>query len=426
MEQQEREIRQIEIGGKILADSRRNLYLAMRFLDLALCAFAYTPGEDNHSVGTDGRSIYYDPEHLIDLYRESPIAVNRLYLHMTLHCVYRHLFRLEDRNRRLWDAACDIATEAVLDSLPHACVKLRLSARRDHLYREIRSRYKLLTADTAYRYLSELQDEDELARLELEFQCDDHNTWYHEDKNPKSRQQNRERWDDIANRMQTSMETMEKGIGHEQGNLYEQVEVENKERYDYKAFLRKFAVYREEMQADPDTFDYSFYTYGLSLYGNLPLIEPQETREVKKIQDFVIAIDTSFSCSEEQVKDFLSETCSILFDSESFFKKVHIRILQCDNRIRRDDLLTSREEMEDYIHHLTIVGRGGTDFTPVFDHVQQLRERGEFSNLKGLLYFTDGRGVYPVRKPPYEVAFIFLREDYVDTEVPNWAIRLEI
>ena len=47
-----------------------------------------------------------------------------------------------------------------------------------------------------------------------------------------------------------------------------------------------------------------------------------------------------------------------------------------------------------------------------------------FSNLKGLLYFTDGKGIYPAKKPPYETAFVFMKEDYEDTRVPSWAMKL--
>ncbi len=67
-----------------------------------------------------------------------------------------------------------------------------------------------------------------------------------------------------------------------QGDLIGQVQVENRDRYDYREFLRKFSVLREEVSVDPDSFDYIFYSYGLSMYGNMPLIEPQEWKEVKK------------------------------------------------------------------------------------------------------------------------------------------------
>ena len=70
-------------------------------------------------------------------------------------------------------------------------------------------------------------------------------------------------------------------------------------------------------------------------------------------------------------------------------------------------------------------GFGGTDFRPVFAYVDQMIENKEFENLKGLIYFTDGYGIYPNIKPDYDTAFIFLDEDYVETpEVPSWAIKL--
>ena len=64
------------------------------------------------------------------------------------------------------------------------------------------------------------------------------------------------------------------------------------------------------------------------------------------------------------------------------------------------------------------------DFRPVFERVEELVRDHVFENLRGMLYFTDGYGVYPKKMPPFETAFIFLEEDYQDREVPPWAIRL--
>lgn len=69
-------------------------------------------------------------------------------------------------------------------------------------------------------------------------------------------------------------------------------------------------------------------------------------------------------------------------------------------------------------------GFGGTDFRPVFSHVEELRRNREFVNLKGLIYFTDGYGVFPEKKPDYPTAFVFVNEGYEIPEVPPWAIRL--
>ena len=180
------------------------------------------------------------------------------------------------------------------------------------------------------------------------------------------------------------------------------------------------------MQTDADSFDYIFYHYGMELYGNMPLIEPLETKEVQKIEDFVIVIDTSMSCKGELVKKFLEETYSVLSESESFFRKIHVHIIQCDDRIQEDLVLHDSQEMEAYLRNFTVKGLGGTDFRPPFAYVEELRNRGEFVRLRGLLYFTDGYGLFPVKMPPYDTAFVFMKEDYRDVDVPPWAIKLII
>ena len=53
-----------------------------------------------------------------------------------------------------------------------------------------------------------------------------------------------------------------------------------------------------------------------------------------------------------------------------------------------------------------------------------LRNQGEFVKLRGLLYFSDGKGIYPVKMPPYDVAFVFIKDQYQDESVPDWAMKL--
>jgi len=202
------------------------------------------------------------------------------------------------------------------------------------------------------------------------------------------------------------------------------VKVENRERFDYRQFLRKFSVLREEIAVDPDSFDYVFYSYGLNLYGNMPLIEPQEWTEAQKIEEFAIVIDTSMSCSGELVKKFLEQTYAVLSENDSFFRKVNIHIIQCDDQVQTDQKITCEEELIEYMDNLELRGEGGTDFRPAFEYVEKLRKEHAFSQLKGLLYFTDGQGIYPNKMPSYEVAFVFLKEDYEDANVPVWAMKL--
>ena len=273
-------------------------------------------------------------------------------------------------------------------------------------------------------------DREEAARMKAEFSVDDHGLWPSlNPENPNSplppaalKLQNK--WDDISKKTQTQMESFSTEMSQKDSDFLEQTKVENRKKYDYRSFLRKFAALREEMHVDPDTFDYVLYTFGLSHYGNMPLIEPQEFREVKKIDEFVIVIDVSMSVTGELVHAFLEQTYSILSESESYLHKVNIRILQCDEKVLSDEKITSQKDLKTYMEHFELKGQGGTDFRPAFDYVADLIRKNEFRNLRGLLYFTDGKGIFPKKKPPYETAFIFCEESADDRQVPPWAIKL--
>ena len=68
---------------------------------------------------------------------------------------------------------------------------------------------------------------------------------------------------------------------------------------------------------------------------------------------------------------------------------------------------------------MKIKGLGGTDFRPVFRRVDEMIHNKEFINLKGLIYFTDGYGVFPERMPAYKTAFIFVEEGYESAGLGN-------
>lgn len=233
-----------------------------------------------------------------------------------------------------------------------------------------------------------------------------------------------EEWKDIAEKIQEDLETFSREHGNSAGGMMQNLSEVNREKYDYETFLKKFSVLGEAMVINDEEFDYIFYTYGLKLYEKMPLIEPLEYKEVKRIREFVIAIDTSGSTSGELVQKFIQKTYNILKSAQSYFSRINIHIIQCDAEIQEHVKITSEEEYEDYIKTMKIHGLGGTDFRPVFDFVDRLIEEGEFTNLKGLIYFTDGYGTFPARKPSYDTAFVFLDNEYNNPDVPPWAIKL--
>lgn len=253
------------IGQQILEGSRNALYMDMRYLDVALSSLAWEMTTDIPRIGTDGLRLAYRPHYLADLYRENPMMVNRVYLHIVFHCVLRHLLKPRRKRQKLWHLACDVAVEALIDSMYHRSIRMSVHPFRKVLYQELRGRLKVLTAEGIYRVLEEKElTEAQMQRLAEEFCIDDHTLWPAPPSDqepplipPESLLRLKRKWEDISRKMQTSIE-----LGREQGqgdgDVLGDLQVENRERYDYRAFLRKFAVMKEEIAVDQDSFDYVF------------------------------------------------------------------------------------------------------------------------------------------------------------------------
>lgn len=235
------------------------------------------------------------------------------------------------------------------------------------------------------------------------------------------------KWSEISRRIQIDLETFSREAGDQAGSLLQNLRALNREKYDYRSFLLRFAQPREVMKVSEDEFDYNFYTYGLRLYGNVPLIEPLEYREDRRIREFAIVIDTSGSTSGDLVQTFLEKTYNILKTTETFDSRMHLRIIQADADIQESRLIHTDAELEAYIRDFRIRGGGGTDFRPAFRHVDELIHSGELRRLRGLIYFTDGFGTYPAKKPAYDSAFVFVGDTsggFEPPQVPPWAIKL--
>ena len=452
-----------DLARDILRLTRNTLLVNLRFLDLALSQFQLSsyPG----TLATDGEHLFYDTYYVLSSYKSERGKNVRDYLHIVLHCVFRHLFAGGDLDRRCWDLACDIAVESAIDELHLESAACNRALAQEETLKELRSQVRPLTAEKLYRYfLDRHLTADQMSRLREHFLADDHRAWYLPVKSgkgaggggqsssqkpetgearrqragrggtgspitPKSGTQRQRKdleaaWKEISERMQVDLETISRRHGTDAGNLVQELKAVNRETYDYADFLRRYATLGEVIQVNQDEFDYIYYTYGLSLYGNMPLVEPLEYKEVRRVKEFVIAIDTSGSVSGDLVQRFVTKTYNILRQQENFFTKINLHIIQCDAKVQEDRKITSQRDFDRYLETMELRGFGGTDFRPVFAYVDELIRAGEFSNLRGMIYFTDGRGIFPERKPDYDAAFVFLDDGGELPEVPVWAIRL--
>lgn len=415
---------QNDIGADILSACANELYLAMPYLAEALFALEFRPGDSmTVSVATNGRELYYSGSFLKNMYIRSAVKSNRTYLHMIFHCMLRHLSKRRGKDGPLWDLACDTAVESVIDSLDYSEISSVLDAARSIFYGQCLENMRVITAEGVYRMLlRERLPEYEIAKLQREFISDDHFLWDAEDS--RESESNDERWKSISSRTKTAMETSLSRQADGGEAVLERLKISSRDDVDYRAFLRRFASPREVLHCNDDAFDYIYYTYGLRHYGNMPLIETPETKEEKRIEDFVIAVDTSMSTYGDLVREFLRCTYSILLSTETFTRKLNIRIIQCDNQIRSDVLIEDMDRLKDYMDNLELTGGSATDFRPVFEYVDGLCAKGAFSSLRGIIYFTDGMGIYPEKRPGYDAAFVLLEEPPLEFKMPPWCIMI--
>ena len=433
----------LRLAGEIMSYVRDQLVVAMPFFNRAILKMpvvfydqmdAGDGSELEKGFGTDGTAIYCNQDLVLFWFRQRKEKIARIYLHLMFHCLYSHPFRYETLNRVYWDFAADVAVEHTILELKHKECELPDDDDRRLAIKKIHARTNALTAEGIYHHLYLHPEEaDEIMTDRDLFFMDLHGFWLPDellkrrryDKNPHPGVNKvSQDWKKLGQSVKLDLQVFEKNQGLAPGSLSENLREVARDQYDYSEFLRKFAVTHEEMHINDEEFDYIYYNYGLELYGNLPLIEPLEYRESKKIHDFVIAIDTSGSCQGRTVRNFLSRTYSILKSTESFFREVNIHIIQCDAKIQEDVCIHSDEEFEAYMKEMKIRGFGGTDFRPVFAHVDQMIRDREFSDLKGLIYFTDGMGTFPERMPSYRTAFVFVEDPSRIPKLPAWAIRL--
>ena len=421
MEIQEEEKKKISsLAAQIMQLAHDDILVHLRFFDVAIAKLAVKERQSIGCIATDGQTLFYDPIYVLKQYQENPKLVPRIYLHVLLHCIFSHSFQYQKLEAQNWDLATDIAVENVILDMGLAGVTLETDAEASGKLKILREDVGPLTAERIYRYfrLNPLTRETE-AELTALFQRDVHSLW----KQAEQLEITKEQWKKISERVKADLKTFSKAKKGAE-TLEKNLEETTRDRYDYSAILKRFTVMGEDITVNDDEFDYVYYTYGLEHYGNLPLIEPLEYKEINKVKEFVIAIDTSASCRGPIVRAFLRKTYSILKGSENFFHKINVHIIQCDNEVQSDTKITNEEDFETFMKYGKLNGFGATDFRPVFEYVEKLQGQNEFENLKGLIYFTDGYGIYPERMPDYDVIFAFLDEDENRAPVPPWSMKV--
>lgn len=480
-----------EIARRVVNLATASLFVDMPFLDVALFRLKFDPDMRNviPSWATDGREVHYDTNYVLRRYSEKASIVSHDILHVTLHCVFRHMFVHPDVNQRLWDLSCDIAVEHVIASLNMSSLDDGRAAMRDAYLGMLDDLPDLMSAEKLYRALGEAElSEEDFEVFEEAFAVDVHPWYIVENRSPRgsgpdyededsddgdagdgpsskgeqgegrsngdtdnnaddqshqdevndddddasgedpsySREQLEREWEDASKSVQTGLETMHgrHGYASQAGTMLQALKAVNRRRYDYRNLLHAFCTWGEQITVNDEEFDYVYYTYGLDHYGDMPLVEPLEYKDVKKLRDIAIVLDTSGSVRGEALQRLFERTFDLIMNENNAFKRFRIHFIQCDAKVSDDIVLNTCEDLDRALESIEFKGLGGTDFSAAFDYVDALVAQSEFINFKGLIYFTDGRGSYPERCPAYKSAFVFIEDDYEDIEVPAWAIKI--
>lgn len=129
--------------------------------------------------------------------------------------------------------------------------------------------------------------------------------------------------------------------------------------------------------------------------------------KVKMKQHMLLAIDTSASVSNDELKEFMNEIGHIHKCG------VDITIVQCDVNIKSIEAFNPRKEFK-------VEGRGGTEFDPVLEYYN-----GNLRKYTSLVYFTDGECTARVR-PKAPVLWVLSERSHMNSSLPGKVIKLDI
>lgn len=422
----------MKLAKDIITHCRIKIQKKYSFFSIALYFLTLEADYDIETMATDGYYLYYNPEFIINTYKTNKNMLYISILHILLHCLLRHFTKKQFTYHELFDASMDISTYLMLHDL--GFITLKAKNQLLNSMPEMKDFLQNNSGNTSVNMYNEALSNEKLQQELLNnssiYELDSHIYWTRPKKNKCLGQVAAgltQTWIKMFNEVGEQLKNgRHRGI--ETGSFAAAFLGENMDesQVSYEEFLKRFASFKEVMKIDHDEFDLMWYTTGLEMYEDMPIIEYNEFKEDFVLSEFVLAIDTSGSCSGSVMENFLSQTIKIFKDMEIGNRKVNIKVIQCDSEIVDEKDITSQFDIENYTSDFQVFGFGGTDFNPVFDRIKELQNDGQMSNLKGLIYLSDGYGEFPSEKPPYETVFVIPPDEYENDMIPDWVTKVRL
>jgi predicted metal-dependent peptidase len=135
--------------------------------------------------------------------------------------------------------------------------------------------------------------------------------------------------------------------------------------------------------------------------------EDNPALKIKPRKNTLVAIDTSGSVSENELVEFFNEIYHI------YKSGTDVTVIECDAQIQRV------YEYKGKLEGLTVQGRGGTDFEPVFEYM--LKNKNKYNNL---IYLTDGECTSPQTKILKPVLWVHSSKSDINNNLPGSKIKI--
>jgi hypothetical protein len=449
-----------DVAEKIVACSLREVVCRAPFLSPALSALKLQEGspKGGRLFATDGIRLVFDRDRVIAWTREHGRLPSRQVAHLIAHCLLLCPFKAREADKWAFSLASDVVAERIADDLLGAKNNGRIEAQtivRDQMAMDIGEPLSLKRLTEAFE---EGRWENMLDSWATYFQSDDHSLWYPRSLEKRDGEQGdgqdqtrlpspgegqgqehlpdsgvpskeemkaaRKRWEKALERV--AAELKGKDISGAAGSELLEAAESLQGRMDLTEFLRRFCRMHERPRPSDADFDVIFYTYGLDLFGDMPLIEAAELKETRDLHSFVVALDTSASIDTEALARFVEVAFDVLKASGAIGRGGSVHIMCADAKVQSDEVIASEGDLVRWKGNTSLIGGGGTDFRCVFERIEQLRSAKALRAVDGLVYLTDGDGIYPKVAPDYPVAFVLTPESGQTRKVPPWALRLEM
>ena len=437
---------------EILKRSRRKLYRCIyelkeevRELIFSLAILEPVPIQGKLPLLTNGKELYYSPEYVLETKRET---LKQEIFHIVMHGLFGHF----EADRHLADA--ELAW-AVMDLQAERMSRLLRRGQSVAETKELNDRRMPIGMELYYRAVKNPHLRKKVLKRGQELNRDDHNAWRMKplllsgdsgasnewkevrdallDISGSKAETGKESDKNISRNgaadatgrgMERLLEKTLQRIGNQSGSSIQTVQEQSGKTTDYHALLaaiRKLGT----TCGEEDAPDLMYYSYGLELYGDLPLVEPLEEGERPALDTVVVAVDTSGSCISE-LPHFLHETRKLLMQLRTTTKVSRVWYMECDARLQKEEMYDGTEIDRALSGEHNYKGGGGTNFTPVFHRLAEYEEQG--GHISCLLYYTDGEGTYPETQADFPCYFISSDGfDEPGTRLPEWitGVRLK-